>query len=868
MLKCFRVLLALLWLASGVSLAQVNIAAENRAFKEAKSAFEDTIWERAERQFAEFVEKYPGSALAAEAVLYRAQALFQLSRFGEAIPLLEERKANAGSQTDRYLYWIGEARFRSQDYAAAADAFAELTRNFPTSTYRFEASVSEAEARARLGDWERVAQLLNDRGGVFHRFATNDPASSWTIRGRFLAARASLERNDPTAARLAMESLNAAVLNPEQTWQRQQVLTRIALGAGQPEQADQLSTNLVLLAGLTARPGLTAESWALRGLILERRGQTAKAVEAYSQNLAPTAPVDRQREALGKLAELHLARGEVNEAMRKLASFLDRSTNAPDAADVALLSLAELHLKQYVGRSSATNHLDQALLLLDRLVNHTPPSSLLGQAHLNRGWCYWLSNQPALSREAFTEAAARLGPSELLAVAQFKVGDAAFAMNDFAGARDNYRAALTTAKAFPEAEMQLGPLAWYQLERACLAVKDMAGAEEAMRQIFKLPPAAVQPERSLLLVAQGYADANHPDKAAALFAEFAAQFPDSALRAEVELAAARVAEQKGDWAQAVARYEAWTARFTNHAMLPVAEFYRARAVANSRHETNAFGLFTNFVARFPSNSLVPAAEYWLGDYAFRAGDFAEAEKRFSLLYHYWPGTELAAEACMMAGRAAIGRTGYREAITHFTNLTANPNCPPGLKSPARSAYGYTLRLLQESNRTNRIANLELAVGVYRTIVRESPGADAAAAMGDIGNTYYQLGTLDAQYFPLALDAYQQVTNVPAASSEVIGQALVGCGMVLERMAESGGNSARGSMRAAFNYYLDALYDEAGHAYWRKKAGMEAIRLGRDLGEWSQVEQLCARMQKLFPPLQAKLEKPRAEAAERARANGK
>src|SRR5688572_8816877 len=128
-MKLLRLLLAALWLAGGVSSTWASTAAENRAFKEAKSAFEDTIWERAERQFAAFVEKFPDSSLAAEAVLYRAQALFQLNRFGEAIPLLEERKANAGTQTDRYLYWIGEARFRSQDYAAAAVAFAELTRN-------------------------------------------------------------------------------------------------------------------------------------------------------------------------------------------------------------------------------------------------------------------------------------------------------------------------------------------------------------------------------------------------------------------------------------------------------------------------------------------------------------------------------------------------------------------------------------------------------------------------------------------------------------------------------------------------------------------------------------------------------------------
>ena len=49
-------------------------------------------------------------------------------------------------------------------------------------------------------------------------------------------------------------------------------------------------------------------------------------------------------------------------------------------------------------------------------------------------------------------------------------------------------------------------------------------------------------ESSVLLAAQSLVEANLPERAAELFAEFAKQFPDSALRAEVELAAARVVQ--------------------------------------------------------------------------------------------------------------------------------------------------------------------------------------------------------------------------------------------------------------------------------------------------------------------------------------
>jgi tetratricopeptide (TPR) repeat protein len=529
------------------------------------------------------------------------------------------------------------------------------------------------------------------------------------------------------------------------------------------------------------------------------------------------------------------------------------------------VSLAELHLKQHLARDAGTNHLDVALALLERLLVNSPQSPLAGQAWLDRGWCYWLSNQPALSRDAFAAAAERVESPVARAVANYKVGDAAFALKDFALARDRYRAAVEAAAKAPAEAAELRTLAYYQWVRACLALNDAPGAESALREILRQPPVPGMVESGLLLTAQGFAETGQPQRAAELFAEFGRVFPASPLRPEVELASARVTEQQGDWVGAVARYEAWAREFTNHARLPDVEFYRARAVARADAETNALVLFTNFVARFPTNELVPAAEYWVGDYLFRRGDFADAEKRFSTLYHYWPGSPLAPEACMMAGRAAIGRSGYREAITHFTNLTANPNCPPDLQSPARFAYGSALRLLEESNPTNRIANLKLAAGVFSVIAQENTNSEtAAAAFVEMGSTYYELGTLDPQFLPRALAAYEALTNLPAATPAARGWAGLGRGVVHEKIAAAT-PEARPELQTALNLYLDVLYDEAGDPFARKKAGWEAIRLGGKLGAWQQVEQLCGRMQQLFPPLHASLEKRRLEAAEKARA---
>src|SRR5262245_41516887 len=121
MTTLLRLLLVAALLCMAASRLSAATAAENRAFKAAKSAFEDARWERAEREFDQFISQHPDCDLVAEAVLLQAQARFRMDRFAEAIALLKERKPGAGVKTDRYLYWIGESQFQSGDYAAAAE---------------------------------------------------------------------------------------------------------------------------------------------------------------------------------------------------------------------------------------------------------------------------------------------------------------------------------------------------------------------------------------------------------------------------------------------------------------------------------------------------------------------------------------------------------------------------------------------------------------------------------------------------------------------------------------------------------------------------------------------------------------------------
>ena len=164
------------WLALvfGVNRLLAASSEENREFRAATNSLATSFWERAEREFAGFIAKYPESEHLPEAVLRQAQAQFHQRKYAELITLLTAALPKAGSLGDQYLYWLGEAQFQSPNYAAAAETFGRLARGFTNSPVRLEASLGEAASLARLKQWEQVAELLKKPDGAF-RQAWNTP---------------------------------------------------------------------------------------------------------------------------------------------------------------------------------------------------------------------------------------------------------------------------------------------------------------------------------------------------------------------------------------------------------------------------------------------------------------------------------------------------------------------------------------------------------------------------------------------------------------------------------------------------------------------------------------------------------------------
>src|SRR5664280_686416 len=446
-------LFLLIALLCGCACLQAAGSGESRAYTAAESAFQLESWDYADKNFAEFTGKYPKSPRVPEAILFQAKAKYQLSQFEDVIAILSTNRFRAGMWQDDYIYWIAQAHSRLTNFQAAADAFGELSKNFPDSPHRLEAALAEGAAFAAMGDWRRVAAFLQDPTDVFQQIAADEPTNEFVIEGYLLLGEAQLALKNFQGADAAIDWLAKSSLSPEALWRKKYLNCRLLLAEGQLQAALENTTNLLAqaLAAASLQSGtnlpvvpeshqfhpdvssatMLSQSVSFHGLVLERQRRIPEAIAAYQGNLASGVPLDQQRHALLKIAELYLAQTNAVAAMKALESYLEQHADS-GAADMALLTLGELQLKQAATASGAamvasSNLIAQARVQFDRVLSGYPLSPLLGKALLDKGWCSWMqgyaqTNQQLLreSEELFRMAAARLPDSQDQAITRFK----------------------------------------------------------------------------------------------------------------------------------------------------------------------------------------------------------------------------------------------------------------------------------------------------------------------------------------------------------------------------------------------------------------------------------------------------------------
>jgi TolA-binding protein len=810
--------------------------------------------DKAEEAIIEFRQKYTNSTLLPEAILIQAKARFYQSNFVGATELLLANFNPRDTFASDYLYWLGLSEAKRGEYRKAAEAFSRLVKEYPTSPQLLDASIQQAAAYSMIPDWSQVIGLLSQTDGVFQSVARTNSPGDLVFRGFLLLSQAQMAVSNYSGAEATLHRFDKSLLNPTNAWQRQYLLCRILLADGRSEEALQNTTNLLVMAGNTTLPALEAETAAFRANILESLGRLDEAIITYNTNLVEGRPTFRQRQAISKISELSILQNKITEAAQMLEQFL---VQFPDSvsADLALLTLGELRLRQYETRAGTTDlatvatnfpaqtNLSQALNSFETLTKKFPQSAYFPKAELDLGWCLWFSNRMPECQQALQTAITILPTSTELALAYFKLADAQFRQGNFKGAINNYEALIQKFASLPRQSTTVSNLfepALYQEVIAGEASGDLAAADNALTRILAWYPEGFHTERAVLLMGQAYTRAGDPHRARSLFAGYINVASNATRVPDIQLAIARTYEKENDWTNAIQQYDRWLGAFSNHIGRPEAEYYRAWATAQTGDRTNAFIAFTNFIPRFPTNELAALAQWWVSDYYFGMGAFSSAEDGYQKIVHDWPRSKLAFEAQMMAGRAAFLRYGYADAHRYFLELGNNTNCPADLRFQALFALGDTMA----NEKTGSYVD---AMNVFTIISRDYPtNRLAALALGQKACYALQWAQTNSQY-EAARDAFFEVITNAQADVRATNIATIGLGVVLENLAQQRPAEGRELREQALDKYVAVfLNEEQPELFWTKYAGVQAGRLAYDMHEWQKAMKIYQRLQKLLP----------------------
>jgi TolA-binding protein len=848
MVRLIRPFLILLALVFGVVPAFAVSQAETNAFAIAMDKFEHLPPDLAEKDFADFVRKYPNSTRVPEAILREAQGMLSSGQVNGAIDLLTTNRAD--TLAPQYLYWLGRARFQNNDFAGAANTFAEMLQKYRGAREALEATIREGDAFAHLGQWPRVEQLLTETNGLFREGKPSEMMAS----GYLLLGEAQFAQGKFAAVQSTLHLLEAQPMGTQLKWQRDYLASRVQRAEGRLEESLQSAESLLATQDRTNR----AEGVTFVAGVLEQMGKLEDAAAIYTNNLALETPPEQQRRAILKIAELDLKQNRLVPAVQSLTNYLSQIP-PPEGTDLALLTLGEVRMKQALFGSDTnltggeTNLFQNALTQFQRLTNSFPNSPYLGKSLLDQGWCLWNQGKILESQAAFRSAAEHLPFSEEQAEARFKWADTQFVMGDYAAAVTNYNSIAEKYASLPEAkEHNFIERALYQSGRAALNQNDIVAAASALKNILAWYPNGFAGPSLLLLTGQGLTEQKDAAGARKLFAEFEQLYPTNALLSEVELAIARSYEAEGNWNAAITNYSAWKERFPNHHLQPQAEFNLARDNYMAGRETNALVLFTNFITHFPKNELAARAQFWVGDFYLRQGDSKDAEFNYQLVFlnTNWPASELTYEARMMAGHAAMVVFNYKDAISYFTNLLV-PSCPLDLQVQAAFAFADAT-ISQDPTNT---ADLRYAFDSLQTIVQtRSNRWEAAQAWGRIGDCYFNMGARDPDQYAFAISNYTKAIEAPAALNETRNQARFKLAATKEKQAMlKTGAEQTSLLKEALTQYSDAFYQnlhepEGPSTYWINRSGFAAAQVAESLQRWDDAANIYINLKTLLPVL--------------------
>ena len=501
------------------------------AFQAAARSFQSGHWATAARWLEEFAQHHAESPHRVQAVLLRAQALYQMGEFNKAAAEITRGENAAGVLVDGFLYWKAECRIQLKQFDAAAAHLQELLRQYPDSRHALAASVALATVSARKNDWANVVQLLRPTEGVFQKLAKARPDSAWAQEGRLLLAQALFELQDWETAAEELGKL-PATMGSDPEWRRLFLLAKLEFQSGKPKNALLTTSRVADLARQTGQTNQLAQVHRFRAAIYETANDIPAALRECSRLQAQTMPEVHRQEGFLRALRLHLQQHQFTETIRVLDELRKLSSAINYAGALDCLAGEVEWLNHRGGDKEA---LPRARARFTRAAKSSV-SEIKGRAKWGEGWCFFTEGNLQAARDAWSQSTELLGDSPLSPWVRVQLAQTRARANEHTQARAVLRAAL------PEPLRDIGG---FIALRSALALGDFVSVNPILVQLRQRNTTLA--DQGLLAIAQARLDAGQATEAQFVLGRLQQESPDSPLQPDADLVAIRGLVTKADW---------------------------------------------------------------------------------------------------------------------------------------------------------------------------------------------------------------------------------------------------------------------------------------------------------------------------------
>lgn len=849
------------------------------------SAFEDGFWDRAIRDFDEYVRQASDEPAISRALLFQARARSKKGEPEAGIRILQNRLDATLEWRMEYFYWLGMLNLdagRAQESLNFLERVLKPGENEATpvpesstlpTDRKLDACLAASRALRSLGDVDRIQAFVANYSSLY-QITSSEPSLENVgvkIRIQNQLAEGIFETKGPAGALTFLESADLEALKafPDALWDHKLLRFKIAREIGENAMALELARELKTLSETPELISRKNQANSFLGAALKEFGDLEAARQVFESNLGPTIDENLRREALLNISTILIESNQADLAAERLKEFI-RSYPSDPILDLAQLTLGELYLKIYyrlkdeqAGAAQGEIKIAMGLMLdpardaFQKALDQYPNSPLVGKACLNLGWVYWEKGPEFLSKslEMFSRATGALAISKDQAIAQLKLADCYFQTGQYIRAIERYQQLLRDYEFSPSIREEIFPNALYQIILASISLGDLDQAQITMNDMLLKFRDGKLSDQSLLLVGKAYTQQGKPEYGRSILELMKKNYPQSTLLIEADLAIAHTYSEEQSWKKAVEAYDQWIQNHQESGLLPQAHYQRALCFSGMGDTDQALKSFQLMDRQFPKDSLTALARLWIADHYFNQRDFLLAEASYRKLFE--SETEITPtlkdQARMMAGRAAFALQEFDRAANHFKTIVESGT--EAFKPQALFAYGDVLLRRPQTNPAAPLEHYATAREFFEQIPRNYPKrAISAAALGQIGNCYLQEAALDSSKYDQAVVAYSEAMRSELADVSVRSQAEIGLAKVFEKQSAkaSAPEMAKDWMDQALERYLNVLYGknlrsgETPNPLWIKEAGLAAARVLENRGDWLQLTRIYERLGAMDP----------------------